>query len=856
MSFSRLLLASALALAAAGANADTQYHTLSTAPFSQNWTNTGLITVNDNWSAVPSIEGFRGDNPAVGVGVDPRTVVAFVVSPLNVTANNADASNFLSGGIIEAESGSDVAGNPTVAFQGSGTADAPYILLRLNTSGCTAVQLSYTLRDIDTLETPGTLQQVVVQGRVGESGDLAEIPGTYVAAANNGATTPASVALPAAYVNQSQVQLRWLTTNAASTDAMIGIDDIQVTGTCGDQVPTVTSTAPANNATNVSPTANITVNFSEAVTTNPGWFGLNCTVSGAVATVESGTGNTRTLDPTPTLVANEVCTATVTAANVLDQDGTPDPMAANYVFTFTVDTPPTVASTTPANLATGVAASSNVTINFNEPVTTAGNWFALTCAGVGAVTSVESGTGATRTLDPTADLPLGAHCDVTITAANVTDLDGSPQPMAANYLFGFDILPDTAPTLASSNPANNAPGVPIAANIVLTFSEAVTVSSTWYQIQCQTSGNHTATVSGGGTSYTLNPAADFANSEQCTVTLTGSLILDTDGTTNNPMAGTPNFTFNTVGSVANYYATADTSTPAALRLSLNAIIDDHTAFPYSLGSNVCVAAAPTPQTCDVWDIVELAEQDPLDSSKVLDVYRNRRYTKITDRSGGGGSASLSYNREHTWPNSLGFNDLTGPDVNGNPYSPYVDGHMLYASAEDHNASRGNKPYDNCSASCTENVTDLNYGFGGGTGVYPGQSNWQLQPDGNTGSYETWNHRKGDVARAILYMDVRYEGGNAANGQAEPDLIATNNRALIVITNSGQVPAQGYMGVLCTLIAWHNADPPDAGEQLRNDIVYGFQGNRNPYIDHPEYAAIMFQGAGCAAGDNVFGNGFE
>jgi endonuclease I len=130
-------------------------------------------------------------------------------------------------------------------------------------------------------------------------------------------------------------------------------------------------------------------------------------------------------------------------------------------------------------------------------------------------------------------------------------------------------------------------------------------------------------------------------------------------------------------------------------------------------------------------------------------------------------------------------------------------------------------------------------------------------DGNTGTYEVWARRKGDVARAILYMDVRYEGGTAANGQPEPDLIVTNNRAQIVVTPSGQVPAQGYMGVLSTLLAWHNADPPDAQEQLRNAVVYSYQGNRNPFIDHPEYAACLWQNV-CNAPppDAVFANGFE
>src|SRR5688572_25144807 len=53
---------------------DATLHDLSTGTFSQDWTNTGLITVNDNWSGVPSIIGYRGDNNAVATGADPQAV--------------------------------------------------------------------------------------------------------------------------------------------------------------------------------------------------------------------------------------------------------------------------------------------------------------------------------------------------------------------------------------------------------------------------------------------------------------------------------------------------------------------------------------------------------------------------------------------------------------------------------------------------------------------------------------------------------------------------------------------------------------------------------------------------------------
>src|SRR3546814_16944553 len=89
-----------------------------------------------------------------------------------------------------------------------------------------------------------------------------------------------------------------------------------------------------------------------------------------------------------------------------------------------------------------------------------------------------------------------------------------------------------------------------------------------------------------------------------------------------------------------------------------------------------------------------------------------------------------------------------------------------------------------------------------------------------------------MARAVMYMAIRYEGGRDAHtDQSEPDLELTDNRSLIVKTSGS--PA--YMGLLSTLLAWHQADPPDDAERGRNEVVYSFQGNRNPFIDHPEWA---------------------
>jgi endonuclease I len=257
-----------------------------------------------------------------------------------------------------------------------------------------------------------------------------------------------------------------------------------------------------------------------------------------------------------------------------------------------------------------------------------------------------------------------------------------------------------------------------------------------------------------------------------------------------------------------YYDTVSTIDAAQLRSTLHAVIDDHTRFPYSAA------------TTDTWTILEIADQDPANSANILDLYRNRSLVKF-----GGGTGP--YNREHTWPNSYGFpND-------GDANYPYTDCHHLFLCDVGYNNDRANKPFGACAPGATERVTDVNGGQGGGAGVFPGNSNWF-----NASVWQTWNGRKGDVARAIFYMDVRYEGGtHGVTGAAEPDLVVTDNAGLIVST--GGNAAIAYMGFLSILVQWNAADPVDARERAHNDAVYGFQGNRNPFVDHPEWVNAIF-----------------
>lgn len=506
--------------------------------------------------------------------------------------------------------------------------------------------------------------------------------------------------------------------------------------------------------------------------------------------------------------------------------------ACNNGQTFgpTVDNPPVVGSTVPMDMATDVVPSANIEINFNEAVTASPGWFDLQCTMSGAVATVESGGPSAYILDPTADLQFGENCTVTIESTLVVDQDGTPDNMVADLVFGFSVANDDPPTVQSTVPADSSASVSVVSNVTISFNEPVTVNGEWFGIQCAESLGHPATVSGGPTSYVLDPAIDFDNLEVCTVSVFATQVTDLDGTPDAMLVDFV-FSFTTTVGAGEYYAGVDPSTAMTLRDTLHATIDDHTRFPYSSGAT------------DTWDVLEMADEDPNNSGQVLDVYKNAVYAKV----GGGNS---NYNREHTWPNSRGFGDNNeGLPPNQLNY-PYTDTHMLYISNIGYNSDRGSLRYDDCPG-CTERTTDVNNGQGGGSGVYPGNSNWF------GAAFEAWNTRKGDMARAMFYMDIRYEGGTHGTTSApEPDLRLTNDPGLIVST--GGNAAVGYMGILDTLLEWHAADPVTPAEVLRNEVIFSFQGNRNPFADHPEWVSCIYEGINCGGPlpDPIFADQFE
>ena len=523
----------------------------------------------------------------------------------------------------------------------------------------------------------------------------------------------------------AQMHIRWVDFNAvggSGNDDGLAIDDFSV-GLAVDNPPQLASSTPEPGDIDVPVASVITLNFSEAVTTSPDpWFTLDC--GGAIAATPSGTGASRTITPTANLPFNSLCTLTLNSANIRDTDGVADALTGTGSFTFNTvaDTAPTVLSTVPADNATGVAVNANVSINFSEAVDAVGNWITLGCSISGAHSGVISGADASYSFNPDSNLTPGDVCTVTLAAASITDRDGSPQMLAGANVFTFTVAPDVAPMIQGTFPADGAVSVAIAANLTVTFSEPVTITPTAFAIACGVTQHPYSATTGNQLTYTLDPATDFALNTACTLTIVATEINDIDGTPTALASGAV-IDFTTSAGVSGYYERVVETSCRQLRATLHGVIDDHISVAYA------PVAGPNN---DTWEILEPADQDPANPGLMLDVYENKKFTKVTDRATS--VCTGRYNREHTWPKSLGFPSETG-DM-GLPNAPHTDGHMLYLSNCDYNSHRGNSPYGTCPGCSSVDVTQANYGEGGN-----GDNNRY------TGSvYDVWSKRRGDVAR--------------------------------------------------------------------------------------------------------------
>jgi hypothetical protein len=210
-----------------------------------------------------------------------------------------------------------------------------------------------------------------------------------------------------------------------------------VGGIIGTLFPRVASTNPSYGATAVPGSITPTVTFSGPSYVPASAFTLDCPAgTPEELTVSPAPATQFKLTPSSRLPAGMTCTVTVRASVARDFVGLPS-LAPNYSFSFTTDSPPTVAQVSPANGAQKVSVGASPTVTFSEPVDATEPAFTLQCpVGTPEGFTVSPAPPATMfTLTPTDSLPSGTTCTVTVLASRVTDLAGSS--LASNYEFAF-----------------------------------------------------------------------------------------------------------------------------------------------------------------------------------------------------------------------------------------------------------------------------------------------------------------------------------------------------------------------------------------------------------------------------------
>lgn len=166
-----------------------------------------------------------------------------------------------------------------------------------------------------------------------------------------------------------------------------------------------------------------------------------------------------------------------------------------------------------------------------------------------------------------------------------------------------------------------------------------------------------------------------------------------------------------------------------------------------------------------------------------------------------------WNREHLWPRSYGLID----------HPSLTDLHNIRPADVNVNSSRGNKYYGECGVKSNKCLKPANK---------------EAASDTETDK-EKWTpplQVRGDIARALMYMAVGYGFHQPGGG---PGLRLSDSPSI----------RNREMGLLSTLLEWNEIDPPSREEKLRNErICKLYQHNRNPFVDHPEYANLIWKQA--------------
>jgi endonuclease I len=227
-----------------------------------------------------------------------------------------------------------------------------------------------------------------------------------------------------------------------------------------------------------------------------------------------------------------------------------------------------------------------------------------------------------------------------------------------------------------------------------------------------------------------------------------------------------------------YYNGTEGKNGEDLKTALHSIINGHIDFSYS----------------DAKYILNYADEDPDNSSNFILFYTKRSQNKDTYGTGGD-----KVNREHVWAKSHGnFEDIRPMDG---------DAYNLHPADASVNITKSNYDFDECSDTGT---------------LIEEAGAYYKSP-----RFEPSDAAKGEVARTIFYMAVRYEG---TNGELDLEAVDGVNTS-----------AKAEHGNLTALLQWNNDFPPTDLERRRNERVHQAQGNRNPFIDNPEFANLIWSG---------------
>ena len=360
---------------------------------------------------------------------------------------------------------------------------------------------------------------------------------------------------------------------------------------------------------------------------------------------------------------------------------------------------------------------------------------------------------------------------------------GIPSTQTTNFIF----YPGTTSVQATWTPGNGAQRI-VVVNRINSFTNPV--NGTSYAADAVYHGSGEQVVYNGSTQIIEGEAINVVSVTGLTPNTTywfraydyngegASTLYNTNAATNNPRSVT------TLNSVVEGYYTGISGTGSVLKSALHNLLQTTHLTQFSYNA--------------LWTQLQYTDEDSVNTNNIIEEYTGWSVPKTYY---GGGTSQ--WNREHTWSKSHGdFGEVppAGTDL-----------HHLRPADATVNSAKGNKDFDDGG---TPYIDSSPYtGYSGATGCNTDSDSWEPR-----------TAEKGDIARMLFYMAVRYEGDSGVANLEMQDTTPTSGP---------------FYGKLSTLLRWHVQDPPDSWERRRNNRIQERQGNRNPFIDHPEFVNLIW-----------------